>query len=29
MNLCCNHDGLYYIDVVKGIDDKKSGYDNS
>ena len=24
----CNHDGLYYIDVVKGIDDKESGYDN-
>ena len=20
--------GLYYIDVVKGIDDKESGYDN-
>jgi transcriptional regulator with XRE-family HTH domain len=25
----CNHDGLYYIDVVKGIDDKESGYDNT
>ncbi|MBR1506775.1 MAG: helix-turn-helix domain-containing protein [Eubacterium sp.] len=24
----CNHDGLYYIDVVKGIDDKESSYDN-
>ena len=25
----CNHDGLFSIDVVKGIDDKESGYDNS
>ena len=24
----CNHDGLFSIDVVKGIDDKKSGYDD-
>jgi len=22
------YDGLYYIDVVKGIDDKESSYDN-
>ena len=25
----CNRDGLFYIDVVKGIDDKESGYDNT
>lgn len=25
----CNHDGLFSMDVVKGIDDKESGYDNS
>ena len=25
----CNHDGLFSIDPVKGIDDKKSGYDAS
>ncbi len=25
----CNRDGLFYIDVVKGIDDKESGYDDS
>ena len=24
----CNHDGLFVADVVKGIDDKESGYDN-
>ena len=24
----CNRDGLYSIDIVKGIDDKESGYDN-
>lgn len=24
----CNHDGLFYLDVVKGIDDKENGYDN-
>ena len=26
---CCNRDGLFYIDPVKGIDDKESGYDDS
>ena len=25
----CNRDGLYSIDVIKGIDDKESGYDDS
>ena len=25
----CNRDGLFYIDPVKGIDDKKSGYDDT
>lgn len=25
----CNRDGLYSLDIVKGIDDKKSGYDDS
>ncbi len=25
----CNHDGLFSIDVLKGIDDKESGYDDS
>jgi transcriptional regulator with XRE-family HTH domain len=25
----CNRDGLFYIDPVKGIDDKESGYDNT
>ena len=25
----CNRDGLFSIDLVKGIDDKESGYDNS
>ena len=25
----CNRDGLFYLDVVKGIDDKESGYDDS
>ncbi len=24
----CNHDGLFSIDVMKGIDDKESGYDD-
>lgn len=24
----CNRDGLFYIDPVKGIDDKESGYDD-
>ena len=24
----CNHDGLFSIDVLKGIDDKESGYDD-
>lgn len=24
----CNRDGLFFTDVVKGIDDKESGYDN-
>ena len=24
----CNRDGLFYIDPVKGIDDKISGYDD-
>ncbi|MGN0159993.1 MAG: helix-turn-helix domain-containing protein [Lachnospiraceae bacterium] len=24
----CNRDGLFYIDPVKGIDDRESGYDN-
>ena len=26
---CCNRDGLFSIEPVKGIDDKESGYDNS
>ena len=26
---CCNRDGLYAIDVIKGIDDKESGYDDA
>ena len=25
----CNRDGLFSIDIVKGIDDKESGYDNT
>ena len=25
----CNRDGLYVIDVVRGIDDKESGYDHT
>lgn len=25
----CNHDGLFSVDVVKGIDDKESSYDNT
>ena len=25
----CNRDGLFYIDPVKGIDDKESGYDDA
>jgi len=25
----CNRDGLFTIDVVKGIDDKENGYDDS
>ncbi len=25
---CCNRDGLFVADVIKGIDDKESGYDN-
>ena len=25
----CNRDGLFSIDVLKGIDDKRSGYDDS
>ena len=25
----CNHDGLFYIDVVRGIDDRESGYDDT
>lgn len=25
----CNRDGLFYIDPVKGIDDRESGYDDS
>ena len=25
----CNRDGLFCIDIVKGIDDKESGYDNT
>ncbi|MBR3170223.1 MAG: hypothetical protein IKF22_03100 [Lachnospiraceae bacterium] len=24
----CNRDGLFFTNVVKGIDDKESGYDN-
>ncbi len=24
----CNHHGLFYIDVVKGIDDREKGYDD-
>ncbi|MCR4585032.1 MAG: hypothetical protein K5686_04850 [Lachnospiraceae bacterium] len=26
---CCNRDGLFSMDIVKGIDDKESGYDRS
>ncbi len=25
----CNRDGLFYIDAVRGIDDKESGYDDT
>ncbi len=25
----CNRSGLFFIDLVKGIDDKESGYDDS
>ena len=25
----CNRDGMFFIYPVKGIDDKKSGYDNA
>ena len=25
----CNRDGLFYMDVIKGIDDKRSGYDDT
>ena len=25
----CNHDGLFYVDVVRGIDDRESGYDDT
>ena len=25
----CNRDGLFFIDPIKGIDDKESGYDHS
>lgn len=25
----CNRDGLFSLDVVKGIDDKESGYDDT
>ena len=25
----CNHDGLFYLDVIKGIDDRESGYDDT
>ena len=25
----CNRDGLFSMDIVKGIDDKESGYDNT
>ena len=25
----CNHDGLFYVDLVKGIDDKESSYDDN
>jgi hypothetical protein len=25
----CNRDGLFKHDIVKGIDDKESGYDDS
>ena len=25
----CNHDGLFYVDVVRGIDDKESSYDDT
>ena len=28
-HLYSGYDFLYFIDVVKGIDDKESGYDNS
>jgi len=24
----CNRDGLFYLNVVKGIDDKESSYDD-
>lgn len=24
----CNHDGLFYVDLIKGIDDRESGYDD-
>lgn len=25
----CNRDGLYSYDIIKGIDDKQSAYDNT
>ena len=25
----CNHDGMFYVDVIRGIDDRESGYDDT
>ncbi len=25
----CNHDGMFYVDVIRGIDDRESGYDGT
>ena len=27
--LYCNRSGLFYLDVVKGIDDRRNGYDDT
>ena len=26
---CCNRDGMFFIDIVKGIDDKQTAYDDT
>ena len=27
--LYCNRSGMFYLDVVKGIDDRRNGYDDT